>query len=153
MLDVIGFGLAAFLLSYIGVAGLKRWAERRQILDIPNERSSHTRPTPRGGGLAIVVVVLIGWLVVLSLYPDSWERAGLLYVIGAALIAAVSWVDDLRSLSNRVRFGAHMLGAVLAIWAFGYWTNITLPIVGSTASRTCWTDAHLPVDCRVDQRL
>ena len=131
MLDVIGFGLAAFLLSYIGVAGLKRWAERRQILDIPNERSSHIRPTPRGGGLAIVVVVLVGWLVVLSLHPGSWVGADLLYVTGAALIAAVSWLDDLHSLSNRVRFGAHMLGAVLAIWAFGCWTNITLPIIGS----------------------
>ena len=131
MLDVIGFGLAAFLLSYIGVAALKRWAERRQVLDIPNERSSHTRPTPRGGGLAIVLVVLVGWLVVLSLHPGTWVRADLLYLIGAALIAAVSWLDDLRTLSNRLRFGAHMLGAVLAIWAFGYWTNITLPIIGS----------------------
>ena len=131
MLEVLGFALSAFLLSYLGVAGLKRLAERRQILDIPNERSSHTRPTPRGGGLAIVMVVLFGWLVVLSLYPGSWVKAGLPYVIGAALIAAVSWVDDLRSLSNRLRFGVHMLGAVLAIWAFGYWSYITLPIVGS----------------------
>ena len=131
MLEMLGLALSAVLLSYLGVAGLKRWAERRRILDVPNERSSHTRPTPRGGGLAIVLIVLFGWSVVLSLYPGPWVRAGLLYAIGAALIAAVSWVDDLHSLSNRLRFGVHMLGAVLAIWAFGYWSYITLPIVGS----------------------
>jgi UDP-N-acetylmuramyl pentapeptide phosphotransferase/UDP-N-acetylglucosamine-1-phosphate transferase len=131
MLEVLGFGLAAIVLSYLGVAVLIRWTERRQILDIPNERSSHTRPTPRGGGLAIVVVVLGGWLVALSLSRGSWERTDLIYVIGAALIAAVSWLDDLRSLSNRARFGAHMLAALLVIGAFGYWTNMTVPVVGS----------------------
>jgi UDP-N-acetylmuramyl pentapeptide phosphotransferase/UDP-N-acetylglucosamine-1-phosphate transferase len=131
MLEVVGFGLAAVVLSYLGVVVLIRWAERRQILDIPNERSSHTRPTPRGGGLAIVLVVLVGWLVALSLSRDSWESTDLIYVIGAAFIAVVSWLDDLRSLSNRVRFGTHMLAALLVIGAFGYWTNMTVPIVGS----------------------
>jgi UDP-N-acetylmuramyl pentapeptide phosphotransferase/UDP-N-acetylglucosamine-1-phosphate transferase len=130
MLEILGFGLAAAILSYLGVAALRRWAERRQILDIPNERSSHTQPTPRGGGLAIVLVVLVGWLVALSLSRGSWERTDLIYIVGAVFIATVSWFDDLRSLSNRVRFGTHMLAAILAIWAFGYWTEITVPIIG-----------------------
>ncbi len=130
MLEVLGFGLAAVVLSYLGVAIVRRWAERRQILDIPNERSSHTRPTPRGGGLAIVLVVLVGWLVALSLSRVLGRGTDLIYVVGAAFIAAVSWLDDLRSLSNRVRFGTHILAALLAIWAFGYWTEITVPIIG-----------------------
>jgi UDP-N-acetylmuramyl pentapeptide phosphotransferase/UDP-N-acetylglucosamine-1-phosphate transferase len=130
MLKVLGFGLAAAVLAYLGVAVLIRWAERRQILDIPNERSSHTRPTPRGGGLAIVVVALGGWLVALSLSRDAWKGTDLIYVVGAAFVASVSWLDDLRSLSNRVRFGTHMFAALLAIWAFGYWTEITMPIIG-----------------------
>jgi UDP-N-acetylmuramyl pentapeptide phosphotransferase/UDP-N-acetylglucosamine-1-phosphate transferase len=123
--------MAALVLSYLGVVGLRRWAERRHMLDIPNERSSHTRPTPRGGGLAIVLVVLAGWLVAVRFYPGAPVQAGLIYAAGAGLIAAVSWLDDLRSLSNRVRFAAHMLGAALAILAFGYWTDITVPLVGS----------------------
>jgi Fuc2NAc and GlcNAc transferase len=54
--SVMGFlGVLALAASYFGVATIRRMAERRQFLDIPNERSSHTRPTPRGGGLAIVV--------------------------------------------------------------------------------------------------
>jgi UDP-N-acetylmuramyl pentapeptide phosphotransferase/UDP-N-acetylglucosamine-1-phosphate transferase len=131
MFEALGFGALALAFSYLGVVGLRRWAERRHMLDIPNERSSHTRPTPRGGGLAIVLVVLAGWLVALRLYSDAPAQAGLIYAAGAGLIAAVSWLDDLRSLPNRIRFGAHILGAILAIWAFGYWTDFAVPLVGS----------------------
>ena len=48
---IIGLGISACIISYICVGGLRRWAERHQILDIPNARSSHTHPIPRGGGL------------------------------------------------------------------------------------------------------
>jgi len=133
MLEVLGFALSAVLLSYLGVTALKRWAERRRILDVPNERSSHTRPTPRGGGLAIVVVVLVGWLVALGLHPDSWVGTDLLYVVGAALIAGISWMDDLRSLPNRVRFAAHSLGALLVLVGFGYWGAVDLPLLGAVS--------------------
>jgi len=53
-LQILGVGFLALVLSFLGVAALRRWAERRRILDIPNERSSHTLPIPRGGGIAIV---------------------------------------------------------------------------------------------------
>lgn len=58
--EVAGLVFLKVVASYLCVAGLRRWAERRQILDIPGERSSHTQPTPRGGGLVIVVVNLAG---------------------------------------------------------------------------------------------
>ena len=77
--------------------------------------------------MAIVLVVLVGWLVVLSLHLDSWVRADLLYVISAALIAGVSWMDDLRSLPNRVRFAAHSLGAILVLLGIGHWGVVDSP--------------------------
>jgi len=54
VLQLSGIGFLALMLSYLGVAALRRWAERKNILDFPNDRSSHTLPTPRGGGIAIV---------------------------------------------------------------------------------------------------
>ena len=60
MLFISGLSVLAVVLSFIGVAGIRRWAIWKQMLDIPNVRSSHTRPTPRCGGLAIVAVVLGG---------------------------------------------------------------------------------------------
>jgi len=129
-IEIASIGLTALLISYLGVAGLRRWAERRQILDIPNQRSSHTRPTPRGGGLAIVIVSLLGWIVAWGFTP-TWHLTRLLaYLSGAIFIAAVSWLDDLHSLPNRIRFAAHSLGAIVVIVGFGYWQNVDLPFLG-----------------------
>src|SRR5215471_12725911 len=74
---------------------------RRDMLDYPNERSSHTTPTPRGGGIAVTGSILLAWIVLI--------KAGLvaLSVIGIAaatsLLAVVSWIDDLRGLSPVLR--------------------------------------------------
>lgn len=94
MLEEVGFVFSALVLSYLGVAGLRRWAERRKILDIPNERSSHARPTPRGGGLAIVVITLAGWFLYALLNPEMSCFSLLAYTGGAVLVASVSWLDD-----------------------------------------------------------
>ncbi|MBL8107889.1 MAG: hypothetical protein JNJ72_20140, partial [Anaerolineales bacterium] len=51
------------ILSAVGVWIIRQYAERRRIMDHPNERSSHSAPTPRGGGRAIVIVVLAAGIV------------------------------------------------------------------------------------------
>lgn len=121
MTHTLGLSFVALILAYLGVAGLRQWAERWQVLDIPNERSSHMRPTPRGGGLAIVVLTLAG-LISWGLFNavGSWI-AFLAYVTGATWIAGISWLDDRHSLPNRLRIAVHGLGAILAIWGFGFW--------------------------------
>ena len=90
-------------------------------------------PTPVGGGLVIVVVCLVGVTVAWFFYP-TWTAAALLaYLSGAALIAFISWQDDLHAVPIRVRLTIHSLGAVLAILGFGYWSVMTLPLVGPLA--------------------
>jgi len=75
--------------------------------DIPNDRSLHTRPTPRVGGWGIVPV---GVIAMLALAPSMWLVA--LLVAG---LAAVSQIDDRRGLPARVRFGAHVVAVALLI--------------------------------------
>ena len=118
--------MVAFGISCWGVAVLRRWAEQREILDMPNERSSHTNPTPHVGGLAIVVVTLSGWLVYNWTSADYWPI--LPYVIGAFVIAAISWLDDLKSLPTTVRLSVHGVAAGLAILSFGYWHTASVPL-------------------------
>jgi Fuc2NAc and GlcNAc transferase len=123
-------GLGAALASAGGVSVLRGWATRRRILDVPNERSSHTRPTPRGGGLAIVAVVLVGTALCALGGLVGMTRALGLCGLGALLVAAVSWLEDLRRRPVALRLSVHVAAAVLAlIGSFGV-TRAVSPIEG-----------------------
>lgn len=86
----------------------------RGIVDVPNERSSHDRPTPRGGGVAVVAVVTL--IAAVGFAADRPARslwAALL--AGGLIVATVGFVDDVRHLSPPLRLVAHLAAAVLAI--------------------------------------
>src|SRR6185369_14154254 len=95
MFAYVYLGLIGFLLSLIGVALIRRLALHRNVLDVPNERSSHTTPTPRGGGLAIAVIVLVGFVVFQMLRGMLSPRTFFGYLLGALIIAGISAADDL----------------------------------------------------------
>jgi Fuc2NAc and GlcNAc transferase len=119
-------GIAAFLAS-AGLSGLvRRYALARSLLDVPNERSSHSVPTPRGGGLAIALVVLAG-LVLLATIGQVAPRTAVALGGGGALVAAVGWLDDRhRGLPAPVRLLAHAAAAVWTIaWLRGM-PNLTV---------------------------
>lgn len=87
------------------------------VLDHPNERSLHDRPVPRSGGLAIVMAILAssGLAYYLGYVPD-----GLLVIgAGSALIAAMSFADDRYSILPLYRMLAHVVAAVVVVYA-GY---------------------------------
>jgi UDP-N-acetylmuramyl pentapeptide phosphotransferase/UDP-N-acetylglucosamine-1-phosphate transferase len=130
MVGFVGLGVAVVVLSYLGVWGTRYLAARHKILDIPNERSSHTQSVARGGGLAIVLLTLGGFWVYVILNPAPGRWALLAYTVGAMLIVVISWLDDLRPQPNWLRFGIHSIGALLAIYAFGY-LNVGTLITGN----------------------
>ena len=124
--ELLVFLLLAFI-SVMGVYLIRRYAERRQIMDHPNERSSHSMPTPRGGGLAIVLIVMGagGW----SASEAGLDRS-LVYLISGAVIAWLGWRDDVHSLSPRVRFTVQGLVAAVSIYGLGYFKFVTIPLFG-----------------------
>lgn len=69
--------LAAAVVASAGTEIVRRLAVRHGVRDLPNERSSHTVPTPRGGGLAMVLVMLIAWVTLglQGLVPWQWATA------------------------------------------------------------------------------
>jgi Fuc2NAc and GlcNAc transferase len=98
--------------SYILTAAMRAYAQRHDLLDRPNARSSHTTPTPRGGGIAIVVATLIGFaLSALTNISDTRELVVL--AIGTVVIGAIGIMDDSRGVKAAPRLAVH---AAVAIW-------------------------------------
>ncbi|MEQ9641965.1 MAG: glycosyltransferase family 4 protein [Alphaproteobacteria bacterium] len=89
-------GLFCFLASLWSCGLVRRWLLRRAVLDRPNARSSHETPVPRGGGLAVMAPLVLVWLAWAVAGPMPLELA--LVPVLAALLAAFSFVDDLRGL-------------------------------------------------------
>jgi Fuc2NAc and GlcNAc transferase len=112
---VLGLGLAA---SWWGTRRMLRFALEQSVLDVPSDRSSHTSPTPRGGGLAIVAVVLGGILIATL---GGWVRGqvALALVPSGAAIAWVSWLDDRRGVPASLRFVVHLAAAGWVVYCFG----------------------------------
>ncbi|MBS1809819.1 MAG: glycosyltransferase family 4 protein [Acidobacteria bacterium] len=120
-------------IALIGSAVLTNLVRRLAIIDIPNERSSHSQPTPRGGGIGLVVMTMIGLLCSQILWSLTTWRGLMMYLGAALLIAAISWLDDLKSLSTKIRFIAHFVAAGLVVAEWGYWDKLDLPLIGSIA--------------------
>lgn len=93
----------AGVVTVIAIAPVRRFALRRSLIDMPNARSSHDRPTPRGGGVALLMGIGAAALAGLPQAPlESTLVAGLL--VSAAGMAGIGFIDDARGLSKRVRF-------------------------------------------------
>jgi Fuc2NAc and GlcNAc transferase len=111
----------------------RRYALRTELLDHPGERSSHSQPTPRGGGLAIVSCFLFG-LLALAL----WGRIEPLLALGLGgaglLTAAVGFADDHGDLPIRCRLPAHLAAAAWGLaLAAPEWLPIGAPDTGAIA--------------------
>jgi UDP-N-acetylmuramyl pentapeptide phosphotransferase/UDP-N-acetylglucosamine-1-phosphate transferase len=115
------------ILSYLSVWIIRRYAESRKIFDHPNERSSHTIPTPIGGGWAIVILVLLTALFSLK---DITLIHALVYIVCATILAWVGWRDDVQSLSPIFRFVVQGLVAAASIFVMGYFKFVTIPMLG-----------------------
>jgi Fuc2NAc and GlcNAc transferase len=107
------FGVSAALTA--SVIGLAR---RFRALDIPNARSAHTVPTPRGGGIAIVATSLTAFFVLGVTGILDRNICGAL-TGGGALVAIVGAWDDLRSVSPLIRFSVHCSAGALALACLG----------------------------------
>jgi UDP-N-acetylmuramyl pentapeptide phosphotransferase/UDP-N-acetylglucosamine-1-phosphate transferase len=106
--------VAAALLSGLATRALIPILRRHNVLDCPNERSSHNAPTPRGGGIALIGTVLLAWLVLRQAGRVSPAILGL--SLGTGLLAIVCWIDDLRGLSPVTRLAAQTAAVAIGLY-------------------------------------
>jgi Fuc2NAc and GlcNAc transferase len=115
---LIVVGACGFLASLVLTGLLRRYAVILSLLDYPNSRSSHTEPTPRGGGLAIVLIIVAGLAILADKRIVAYEVA-LALLGGGAMVAVAGWVDDRRGLLAPFRLLAHVAAGCWTVWWLG----------------------------------
>lgn len=85
------------------------------MMDIPNDRSSHQIPTPRGGGAALIITYIVG---LLAIYVKDVinDPMFLALILGGGFIAWVGWVDDKRGVDAKWRLLVQMIAAIFALF-------------------------------------
>jgi Fuc2NAc and GlcNAc transferase len=128
-LAIILSGIFSLALTYIITGIIRKYALKKDMLDIPNERSSHKTPTPRGGGLSIVISTLLFSAI---LWHLNCLHEDLLYaiIVGAALVAGIGFIDDHGHVSAKIRFAIHIIASVLMLYIFDWLPEVT--ILGKT---------------------
>lgn len=126
------FIILVLLISFAGTFIILKVAHRKKILDIPNHRSSHSIPTPRGGGLAIVLSWYLG---LLGLRCSGLIEADLFFaLLSGSILAVIGLLDDLFSIKPWIRllfqvctviFGLYFLGGFNFLYLDG--TGIHYP--------------------------
>ncbi|WP_313740192.1 glycosyltransferase family 4 protein [Pseudomonas sp.] len=118
---LIVVAIASFLLTAV----IRRYALARSLMDIPNARSSHTVPTPRGGGVAIVLTFLPA---LLALWQEGWATGSQVLALGGAglLVAIVGFVDDHGHIPARWRLLGHFAAALGLLIGLGGAPSLTV---------------------------
>jgi Fuc2NAc and GlcNAc transferase len=109
------FAVAAVLaISFLVSGSVLRYAVRRNLMDIPNERSSQSAPIPRGGGIAIAIAGIIGVVLLWSreMVP-GWLLVG--FCLPGIAIAVVGFIDDAVQVSAFIRFTVHIVACSIGL--------------------------------------
>jgi UDP-GlcNAc:undecaprenyl-phosphate/decaprenyl-phosphate GlcNAc-1-phosphate transferase len=124
---LITFLLVAAILAYF------RIADRFNIIDKPNKRSSHSYITIRGGGIIFPLAAML-WFAFYG-FQQPWAIAALL------LIAAISFIDDLRPLSGKIRMLVHIVSVSLLFYGLGVFGLSWYVIAGAYLLAAFWINA------------
>lgn len=104
--------------SLFMTGALRRYALARSVMDVPNARSSHSVPTPRGGGVAIVVSFLLALPLMAGMSLIAWPLAWALLGAGAG-VAVLGFLDDHGHIAARWRLLGHFAAAIWALFWLG----------------------------------
>ncbi|CAA6812612.1 MAG: Undecaprenyl-phosphate N-acetylglucosaminyl 1-phosphate transferase (EC [uncultured Sulfurovum sp.] len=109
--------IVLFLLSFILTYVIKNYAIKHTLIAEVNERSSHTIPTPHGGGVAIAIT----WFLGLSylFYFNEIESSLYYALMCGAIIAILGYVDDIVDLGSRIRFFVQLFVALWGLYLLG----------------------------------
>ncbi|HEY7883536.1 MAG TPA: glycosyltransferase family 4 protein [Cellvibrionaceae bacterium] len=115
MINLLLMAAGVFIVAVLATAAVRFYAVKKQILDIPGERSSHSLPTPRGGGLGILVAVMGG----LILLPITGNTVFLMPLIPGVLLALLCFWDDHGHIGFQYRLLAQLTAVIALLFILG----------------------------------
>jgi len=104
---------------------IRRFSIKNKLFDIPNNRSSHDIPKPKGGGISIVLIML-GTVIALSFFEMIKPDISMSMITGLSIIAVVGFIDDYKNLPILLRTVSYFVAAVLSIYLIGGITSISV---------------------------
>jgi Fuc2NAc and GlcNAc transferase len=134
--SVVVVATMAFVVALIATGSMRKYALRGNLIDIPNVRSSHQSPTPRGGGVAIVLAFSMAALILMVMRSMD-SRLVIAILVGGGAVALVGYVDDRRHLRARVRFCVHLAAATWVVTLLGGLPETALGAWGVVGSWIC----------------
>jgi len=112
---VLLIGLSSGIFSWLETPLVEQLMRRRGLLDVPGERSSHSTPTPKGGGIALIGAVLFSWFWLW--YLNILNFVTIVIPLSMIILSILSWINDLKHLSPFVRLPVHATAAAIGIFA------------------------------------
>lgn len=121
----ISFFLIFFILAFGFTYFMRAYALKKNIIDNPNERSSHSVPTPRGGGVAVVGSYLLA-LVTLMYSQQLALHTGFTLIAAGFVIALLGFLDDHGHINSMLRLAIHFLVAIGVVVSLGGFSEVTI---------------------------
>ena len=110
-MSIFALSIVFFIMTLLFTGYMRAYALKKNIIDNPNERSSHSVPTPRGGGVAVVCSYLLA-LAVLIYSQQLTVHIGLTLMAAGFVIALLGFLDDHGHINSMLRLAVHFLVAL-----------------------------------------
>jgi UDP-N-acetylmuramyl pentapeptide phosphotransferase/UDP-N-acetylglucosamine-1-phosphate transferase len=123
LLQFISIFSASFGLTYL----YRKYAIHRGIFDLPNARSSHIVPTPRGGGIAVAIAMYSGFILLFVYGRMNYSL--FMAILCGIPISIIGFIDDIKGLRPGIRSIVQMFCAILALYFLGGLQNLDLGFV------------------------
>ena len=124
-MSIFSQSIVFFILTLLFTGYMRAYALKKNIIDNPNERSSHSVPTPRGGGVAVVCSYLLA-LAVLIYSQQLTVHIGLTLMVAGFVIALLGFLDDHGHINSMLRLAIHFLVAIGVVVSLGGFASITV---------------------------
>lgn len=124
-MSIFALSIVFFILTLLFTGYMRHYALKKNIIDNPNERSSHSIPTPRGGGVAVVCSYLLA-LAVLIYSQQLSVHIGLTLIAAGFVVALLGFLDDHGHINSMLRLAIHFLVAIGVVISLSGFAEVTV---------------------------